>query len=188
MGGGAGVIILGYRPATAKEDHVNYEGLVRRLQLPAGYTAPVELVHDGVRAHAITRDDLRDDVAGINASIELIRRTRGGGWPAEPVTEDFNYIDLVWHECEFRDNSSFTYISQDDSGRYLGCCYLYPVGIRTPLSAELARHDVDVSWWVTPEAYQRGYYARVYAALRHWVTAEFPFTSPHYSNAEIPAA
>ena len=32
----------------------------------------------------------------------------------------------------------------------------------------------------------RGYYTRLHAALRHWTTAELPFTNPHYSNAEIP--
>jgi hypothetical protein len=47
---------------------------------------------------------------------------------------------------------------------------------------------VDVSWWVTPDAYARGEYAKLYRALRHWVSAELPFQAPHYSNAEIPAA
>ena len=165
---------------------MDYRNLIRRLPLPDDFEAPTELAHEGVRAHAITRADLQDDVAGINADLELIRRTRGGGWPTEPVTEDFNYVDLVWHECEFRDGKSFTFVLTDDAGRYLGCCYLYPVGARTPLSAELAEHDVDVSWWVTPDAYAEGYYPRAYDALRHWVTSDFPFTNPHYSNAEIP--
>ena len=40
---------------------------------------------------------------------------------------------------------------------------------------------------VTPDAYERGYYEKVYAALRQWVADEFPFESPYYSNAEIPA-
>ena len=94
---------------------------------------------------------------GINASLELIRRTRGGRWPTEPVTEDFNYVDLVWHECEFREGDSFTYAVYDAGGQYLGCCYLYPMGRRTPLTEELLDYDVDVSWWVTPDAYRRGY-------------------------------
>jgi RimJ/RimL family protein N-acetyltransferase len=165
---------------------MDYRGLVKRIQLPAGAAAPTELAHDDIRAHALTRTDLHDDVAGINASIDLIRRTRGGRWPTEPVTEDFNYVDLVWHECEFRDGSSFTYAVYDDAGQYLGCCYYYPVGTRTPLSADLVQHDVDVSWWVTPDAYERGYYTKLYKALRHWTTTELPFTNPHYSNAEIP--
>ena len=89
-------------------------------------------------------------MAGINASLELIRRTRGGSWPTEPVTEEFNYVDLVWHECEFREGDSFSYAVYDAGGQYLGCCYLYPLGRRTPLTEELIAFDVDVSWWVTP--------------------------------------
>jgi hypothetical protein len=43
-----------------------------------------------------------------------------------------------------------------------------------------------VSWWVTPDAYERGYYTKLYAALRHWIEREFPFTKAYYSNTEIP--
>ncbi len=167
---------------------MDYSGLIKRLQVPAGWTAPTELIYDDVRASAITRDHLRDDVAGINASIDLIRRTRGGPWPSGPVSEDFNYVDLVWHECEFRENDSFTYVTHDAVGRYVGCCYLYPMGRRKPLTEELARFDVDVSWWVTPNAHTHGYYTKVHAALQHWITTAFPFTNPYYSNTKIPAA
>lgn len=162
-------------------------GLVKRLVTPEGFRAPAELSYDDIRARAISRADLQDDVRGINASIDLIRRTRGGGWPTEPVTEEFNYVDLVWHELEFREGYSFAYAVYDASGRYLGCCYLYPMGRRTPLTAELLRHDVDVSWWVTPEAYEQGYYVRLYQALRKWVTEDYPFTDPYFSNTEVPA-
>jgi hypothetical protein len=61
------------------------------------------------------------------------------------------------------------------------------MGGRTPLTEENLDHDVDVSWWVTPDAYERGYYAKLYRALQRWVADEFPFRAPHYSNAEIPA-
>lgn len=165
---------------------MDYRGLLKSLDLPPGYAAPTALAYEGLRARAISRADLQDDVAGINASLELIRQTRGGDWPTEPVTEEFNYVDLVWHELEFREGYSFAYAVYDADGRYLGCCYLYPVGRRTELTEELLRYDVDVSWWVTPTAYQRGHYATLYAALRHWVAEEFPFTRPYYSNREIP--
>jgi hypothetical protein len=165
---------------------MDYRGLVKRLNSPAGWTAPSKLSYEDIRATAINRDHLHDDVQGINASIDLIRRTRGGGWPTEPVTPEFNYVDLVWHECEFREGDSFTYAVYDDAGQYLGCCYLYPLGRRSPLTEELLTFDVDVSWWVTPDAYQRGYYTKLYAALRHWIATAFPFWTAHYSNAEIP--
>ena len=84
-----------------------------------------KLEYDDIRGRAISRADNDDNVQGINASIELIRRTRGGSWPAEPASVDFNYVDEVWHECEFREDGSFTYAVYDSRGQYPGCCYLY---------------------------------------------------------------
>jgi hypothetical protein len=165
---------------------VDWSIFVRKLVLPPGFVAPTRLEHEDIVAHAITRDDLQDDVRGINASIELIQRTRGGGWPTEPVTDEFNFVDLVWHELEFREGSSFAYVVRDSDGGYLGCCYLYPMGRRTELTEELLRYDVDVSWWVTPDAYARGHYEKLYRALQQWVAEEFPFDAPYYSNAEMP--
>ena len=161
--------------------------LLRKLVLPAGFVAPARLEYEDLVAHAITRDDLQDDVRGINASIELIQRTRAGGWPTEPVTDELNYVDLVWHELEFREGSSFAYVVRDRDGGYLGCCYLYPMGRRTELTEQLVHHDVDVSWWVTPDAYARGRYEQLHRALQQWVADEFPFDAPYYSNAELPA-
>lgn len=165
---------------------IDYADFIKKLRLPPGFTAPTRLVYEDLVANAITRDHLEDDVRGINASISLIRRTRGGGWPTEPVTGDVNFVDLVWHELEFRDGTSFTYAVYETDGGYLGCCYLYPMGRRTELTERLLGYDVDVSWWVTPDAYERGCYTTLYRALRHWLAEQFPFRAPYYSNAEIP--
>ncbi len=45
---------------------------VKKLEFPAGFTPPTELRYNDIVATAITRSHLRDDVAGINASIDLI--------------------------------------------------------------------------------------------------------------------
>jgi hypothetical protein len=165
----------------------DYAKFIKKLELPPGFTAPRTLTYDDIVASALTRSHLEDDVRGINASIELIQRTRGGGWPTGPVSDEYNYVDLVWHEQEFREGTSFAYVVHDAGGEYLGCCYLYPMGQRTELSEELLRYDVDVSWWVTPDAYERGYYTKLYAALRHWLAEEFPFGEVYYSNAAVPS-
>ena len=164
----------------------DYAGLVKSLQLPPGFTPPTALAFEDIRAAVLGRDDLVEDVRGINASLELIQRTRGGGWPTEPVTEEIDFVDLVWHELEFRDGYSYSYAVYDSVGGYLGCCYLYPMGRRTELTERLIHHDVDVSWWVTPQAYHRGHYRTLYRALRRWVTEDYPFTAPYFSNREIP--
>ena len=165
---------------------MEYRGLVRSLVLPAGYSPPRELAFRKLRARALSRTDLEADVKGINASVELIQRTRGGGWPTGTLTEEFDFVDLVWHECEFREGYSFAYAVYDLDEGYVGCCYLYPMGRRTPLSEALIEHDVDVSWWVTTEAYARGTYGTLYLALKDWLAHSFPFTLPYYSNVEIP--
>ena len=165
-------------------DHADF---IRKLPVPPDFRAPTRLEHEGLVATALTRADLQEDVRGINASIELIRRTRGGRWPTGPVTEELNFADLVWHEVEFRDASSFAYAVYDAGGGYVGCCYLYPMGRRTGLTEELLGNDVDVSWWVTPDAYARGDYEKLYRGLRRWLAERFPFEAPYYSNAEIPA-
>ena len=166
---------------------MDYTPFVKKLSLPDGVTAPRRLTYDDVVATVLCRDDLEDDVRGINESIELIKRTRGGTWPDGPVSEEFDFIDLVWHECEFREGDSYSYAVYDTEGTYLGCCYLYPLGRRTPLTAELLEYDVDVSWWVTPVAYENGHYGKLHAALEHWLANEFSGWRPYYSNAEIPA-
>ena len=167
---------------------MNYQNLIKRLVLPSGAAVPARLEYADVVATAIDRNDLADDVRGINASLDLIRQTRGGSWPTGPVTEEYNYVDLVWHECEFRDESSFTYVLRTVAGDYLGCCYLYPLGTRTPLSDDVIDFDVDVSWWVTPDAHAAGYYSMVYAGLRRWFDTELSFWQPHYSNVQIPGS
>jgi len=158
---------------------MDYASLTRKLPQ---CTALTRLTYEDLVATAITRDDLADDVRGINESLELIQRTRGGGWPTEPVTEEFNFVDVVWHELEFRDGYSFTYVVRDTEGGYVGCAYLYPMGRRTELTEALLRHDVDVSWWVTPEHYARGRYELLYRALGAWLEEQFPFTAPYFSN------
>jgi hypothetical protein len=165
---------------------MEYEGFIRRLSLPADFEPPEVLAHADIRARVLSRADLDEDVRGINASLDLIRRTRGGGWPTGPVTDEYNYADLVWHEVEFREGYSFSYAVYDSTDRYLGCCYLYPMGRRTTLTEDRLQYDVDVSWWVTSEAYDQGYYQSLYQALQHWVTEVYPFRRPYYSNAEIP--
>lgn len=163
-------------------------GLIKSLAVPQGFTPPRELAYEDVRATVLSRDDLDDDVRAINENVDLIARTRGGGWPTGPVTPEEDYQDLVWHELEFREGYSYSYVVRHEDGRYLGCCYLYPVGRRVALTEELLRHDVDVSWWVTGEAYEQGYYEKLHAALTRWVVTDHAFRDPYWSNDEVPGA
>ena len=166
---------------------MEYGQFIKKLTVPPGLVVPERLGYEDLRARALSRADLHEDLRGINSSLELIRRTRGGTWPEGEITEEFDFVDLVWHEAEFRDGRSYAYAVYDTSDRYLGCCYFNPMGGRTKLTEVLLKYDVDVTWWVTAAAYEDGYYAKLYLALRHWLTEELPFKEPYYSNREIPA-
>ena len=112
----------------------------------------------------------------LGSEIQSGRTTRGGRWPTGPVSVDFNFVDEVWHECEFREGDSFTYAVYDSRGQYLGCCYLYPMGRRTPLTEELLNYEVDVSWWVTPDAYERVVDIRKRLSIRYPDVDRFRFS------------
>ncbi|HSW74891.1 MAG TPA: GNAT family N-acetyltransferase [Candidatus Saccharimonadales bacterium] len=166
---------------------MDYRNLKKKFVLPQDYQAPQELTFDDLVARPLKRTDLKDDIDGVNSSLELIRKTRGGLWPSEPVTEEFDLLDLAWHEREFRDATSFAYVVYATDGRYIGCFYLYPMGERTELTEDRLQYDVDASWWVTAEAYGQGYYKKLYKALQEWMTNDFPFEKVYYSNKGIPA-
>ncbi len=40
---------------------------------------------------------------GINASLEIIQRTRGGGWPTEAVSADFPFKKAYYSNIEIPD-------------------------------------------------------------------------------------
>jgi len=49
---------------------MDYHGLVKRLQVPDGYIVPRELSYHDIRAHAISRADLDEDVRQSIARIK----------------------------------------------------------------------------------------------------------------------
>lgn len=163
---------------------MDYKKLKAKLVLPDDFQAPEELKFDDLIAKPLTRDDLQADIEGVNSSLEIIRKTRGGSWPEEAVSEEFDFLDLAWHEREFRDATSFAYIIYDTDGTHIGCFYLYPMGERTELTEALLAYDINASWWVTQEAYDKDYYKKLQTALAGWLKDEFPFDNIYYSNKE----
>ncbi len=165
---------------------MKYREYIKKFQFPSDFKAPQELEYEDLKARTLTRKDLAADMEGVNSSLEIIRKTRGGSWPSEPVAEDFDLLDLAWHEREFRDGTSFAYVVYNEDGKYIGCVYLYPMGERTELAEDLLEYEVDVSWWVTSRAHENGYYEKIYNAIQEWMK-QFPFDKIYYSNKEIPS-
>ncbi len=164
---------------------MNYQNYIKKFDLPKDFKAPTKLEYEDLIAKPLTRDDLKEDLNAVNSSMEIIRETRGGSWPEEELSEDFNLLDLAWHEREFRDSESFAYVVYTSENVYVGCFYIYPMGARTTLTENLLQFDADISWWVSASAHEKGYYEKLYSAIKGW-ESEFPFTEIYYSNADIP--
>lgn len=165
---------------------MNYENFIKKFNLPPTFKALGKLVFEDLTARPLTKDDLEDDLAAVNSSIGTIRKTRGGSWPEGPLDKEFDFEDLAWHQREFRDATSFAYVIYNSDNRYIGCFYLYPMGIRTELTEDMLQYDVDASWWVTTQAYENGYYEKTYRGLQQWLADSFPFQRVYYSNREMP--
>lgn len=163
------------------KDLNNYK---KKLAMSDNFDIPTELVFGDLAATPLHREDVDEDLEAVNSSLEIIRRTRGGGWPSEKLSRDFNLLDLAWHEREFRDRSSFAYAIRL-KGEYVGCFYIYAIGERKELSEETDQYDADFSWWVTQEAFDNGVYEKVFCALKEW-HGSFPFKNILFSNTLIP--
>jgi hypothetical protein len=164
---------------------------VQRFSLPANFHAPTLLQYANLVAEPLARAHVLEDLEAVNSSGTIIRQTRGGRWPEGQLTHDFNFLDLAWHEREFRDRKSFAYAVRDSSkrGEYVGCFYLNPLGSRTPLSEKIiALYDVDVSWWVTTDGFEGGVYEMLFKGIRKWLGEHFPFENPLFSNTVVPEA
>ena len=72
---------------------MEYQGFIKKLDVPPGHLVSERLTYEDVRVRAISHADLQEDVRGINASLEIIRRTRAGPWPTGEVTEEFDFVD-----------------------------------------------------------------------------------------------
>ena len=164
---------------------MDYKHFIKKIDLPKDFKAPELLKYEDIIAKPLTREDLIADMDAVNSSLELIRRTRGGSWPSEAVSEEFDLLDLAWHEREFRDYDSFAYVVYTKAGVYIGCFYLYGMGQRTALAPALLDFQVDASWWVDTKAYNAGYYQKLQAALQTWLPNQFRFTHIYYSNKEM---
>ncbi|KAH7254332.1 uncharacterized protein BKA55DRAFT_539164 [Fusarium redolens] len=145
-------------------------GFIRRFRLPKDTTIPIRLVYERLIAVPLSRKHLMEDLVAVNSNSDLIIRTRGGSWPPKGISQEDNFLDLAWHEREFKSRKSFAYVIHDNDD-----------------SPELIGYDVDVSWWVTGDFYSMGYYMLMYRALKSWIQESFPFEKSYFSNQEIPS-
>jgi len=148
------------------------------------YVPPERLVTPLFVCRKLCFADAEIDYRAVMSSIEVIQKTRGGDWPTPDLSLEDNRIDLAWHQREFENKSSFAFIVlTPDEKTSLGCFYFYQPGFR---DADSRKGDVDVSFWVTQEAYDAGLYEVLYKTIREWLESSWPFSQPIYTNVMLP--
>lgn len=161
-------------------------GKIERIMklVPDSFKVPEKLGTSDFIIRKLRFSDTKLDYQAVMSSIDIIKKTRGGTWPDSSLTFMDDQIDLGWHQREFENRTSFAYtVMLPDESKCLGCLYLYPPGHRSEFSKDA---DVDVSFWVTQEAYSRGLYKILYKVLDKWLKSTWPFKKIIYTNIEIP--
>lgn len=154
------------------------------MRIPKNFNPPQQLVTSNFFLRKLCAHDVYRDYLAVMANMDIIRKTRGGNWPTPSLTLEDDFIDLAWHQREFEYNRSFTFIVlSPDQSQYMGCVYFYPPNWRKEAPQEA---DVDVSFWVVQEAYDRGLYGELYGAVRSWLAKGWPFKHPFWTNQLLP--
>lgn len=152
--------------------------------VPKDFQVPEKLETPDFIIRKLCFTDAELDYKAVMSSVDLIKRTRGGSWPSPDLTFIDDQIDLAWHQREFEHRTSFAYtVMSPDEKECLGCLYLYPPRYRNETSKDA---DVDVSFWVTQKAYDKGLYVILYKTLDNWLKSTWPFKKIVYTNKEIP--
>ncbi|MEK9200822.1 MAG: GNAT family N-acetyltransferase [Patescibacteria group bacterium] len=150
------------------------------LHLPNNFE-PQVLVKEDYIARKLAARDVDLDYEAVMSSIDIIKATRGGKWPEADLTKEDDLIDLSWHQREFEFNSSFAFtVMNKDETKCLGCIYFYP-----PRN-EKSDSDVSISWWVTQEMYDKGFYEVLSKDVKEWVETKWPFKEVFWANKQLP--
>lgn len=154
--------------------------------VPHGFV-PQELVEQpAFILKKLCYSDAELDYKAVLSSVDLIRKIRGGDWPTSDLSYEDDLIDLGWHQREFEYSQSFSYtVLNKTRDQCIGCVYIYPIDkpwVNAPLGS-----DAVVNMWVTETAYQAGLYGKLFWFVKQWISENWPFQNPYYSNVEIPA-
>jgi hypothetical protein len=141
--------------------------------VPPGFQVPAGLETAEFRLRMLTIHDLvKDYEAVVTSAAHLQQVWPHGDWPSG-LTLEQNLVDLGWHQKEFQNRSSFAYtvVSLDES-QVLGCVYIDP--------SRKAGYDAAVTLWVRQSLLAGGLEERLFAAVKDWLAASWPFAAPAY--------
>ncbi|MDU8941970.1 hypothetical protein [Ovoidimarina sediminis] len=91
----------------------------------AGSALPRIATLDEFRLAPLGPDCVQEDFYVVVASEAVLVGVFEDDWPLG-LTLRKNRGDLERHDREFREGTAFSWVIRNESGRYLGCAYVYP--------------------------------------------------------------
>jgi len=146
--------------------------------VPPEFNIPETLETDEFRLRMLSVDDVVKDYDAVMTSVEHLKTIwPGGSWP-EGLTLRQNLVDLGWHEKEFELRQSFAYTVVDpQESKVTGCVYINP--------SRKQGHDAVVHLWARQSELASGLENRLLAAVKAWLSREWPFKSVAFPGREI---
>jgi hypothetical protein len=144
------------------------------FQVPVSYTgADYQLVPLGPAVAEL-------DYKAYMSSIDHIRKTQGGNWPRPGLTMDDQAKDMAGEKSQWDGRKSFPFaILTPDGTKELGCFYLRP--------SQKEGYDVIATFWVTQEAFDKGFEDQLQKDMKAWLAKSWPFRAPAWRGREITA-
>ncbi len=122
----------------------------------------------------------RQDYAAYMSSIEHLQKTFtfSTSWPHAGLSMGEAIKDAEGEEAGFKAGRKFTYaVLNPVESRELGCVYISP--------SKKQGYDATVRMWVTENQFVIGFEDRLYAEVKAWIKAKWPFDKVAFIGKEI---
>ena len=149
---------------------------------PDHFQLPLVLETDHFRLRRLRVEDAEQDYEALMSGREHLHSVFGPqtDWPAATMTVEQNREDLLWHQNEFEQRSSFAYtVMCLDESQCVGCVYIYP------MTQAKSAFDAQVYLWVRQSALERNLDAILFATVKAWLAQQWPFQNVAFPGREI---
>jgi hypothetical protein len=146
--------------------------------VPLDFKVPQTVETDEFRLRMLTVNDVIKDYDAVMSSVNHCKTIWPSlGWP-EGLTLEQNLIDLAWHQKEFQTRRSFAYtVVNLAESAVLGCVYIEPT--------KRVGFDAVAFLWARQSELAGGLEDRLYARVKNWLEADWPFKSVAFPGRSI---
>jgi hypothetical protein len=148
-------------------------GLAQEAFVPVDFRIPVHHQTNTFQLVPLGPEVVKLDYDAYMGSIEHLQKTLGGKWPHAGLTMTDAMKDMESEEARWKARKSFAYaVLSPDKSKELGSVYVRPS--RKP------GFDAQVTMWVTKDQFDRGFEDELFAAVKTWIAADWPFKNVDY--------